>query len=239
MTCQLPPPLSDDEISAVLDGSAEEGVIQHVALCPDCAGRVADARRLEAMLFRNLSRWDCPPAQALGDYFLHLMPGDDAQRVAEHVAGCAACQAELSELGAYLAGNSERTAPASNPPVGAQQRLLPRMLLGAVLMRRPTTALRGSGDEPVIVEADGMTVYLRADTGAGRPVLLGQLAGDALADWVGALVQLWQDGALRQTTEIDQYGSFRCEGFVLRLFELHIAARGGLTLLIPQISLTE
>ncbi|MCZ2097003.1 MAG: hypothetical protein LC121_12235 [Anaerolineae bacterium] len=239
MTCQLPPPLSDDEISAVLDGTAEGGVIQHVALCPDCAGRVADARRLEAVLFRHLSRWDCPTAQTLGEYSLHLLPEDDARRVAEHVAGCAACQVELSELDAYLAGNSEHTAPAPDPSPGVRRRLLPQTLLGTVLMRRPTAALRGPGDEPVIVEADGMTVYLRADAGAGRSVLLGQLAGDALADWVGALVQLRQDGALRQTTEIDQFGSFRCEGFALRPFELQIAARGGSTLLIPQISLTE
>lgn len=239
MTCQLPPPLSDDEISAVLDGTAEEGVIQHVALCPDCAGRVADARRLEAVLFRHLSRWDCPPAQTLSEYHLRLLPEGDARRIAEHVAGCLACQAELSELSAYLINNPEGTAPAPETSPGPQRRLLPQMLLGTVLMRRPTMALRGADDEPTIVEADGMTVYLKADSGAGRAVLLGQMAGDALADWIGALVQLRQDGALRQMTEVDQFGSFRCEGFALRPFELRIAARGGLTLFIPQISLTE
>ena len=69
--------------------------------------------------------------------------------------------------------------------------------------QRPALALRGTGDEPVIVEADGLTVFLKLEPRAGEPVLLGQLAGDDLEPWIGALVQVWQDGALRSTAEVD------------------------------------
>ncbi|NLE53088.1 MAG: hypothetical protein GX613_16945 [Chloroflexi bacterium] len=242
MTCQLPPPLSDDEISAVVDGTADDDVIRHVADCPHCAARVATARQLERTLARRLSRWDCPPPLALGEYHLNLLSKQDAKAVREHIAGCPRCEAELSDLAIFLE-NGVRNGAKTSQPAEKRSRFgklrLPDMLMGTVQTQRPALALRGTGDDPVIVEAGGLTVFLKLEPRAGEPVLLGQLAGDDLEPWVGALVEVWQDGALRSTAEVDDLGSFRCETIALQPFELQILARGGATILVPEIHLAE
>jgi len=242
MTCQLPPPLTDDEISAILDGTAGEGVLQHLSLCPACAHRVNEARRLEAALSRQLTRWNCPPAQALGEYHLKLLNGAAAQRIADHVAGCLPCQEELAELAAYLGTRDAEAAPApGRGRMGGQSRLWhplqPGVLFGALQTRQPALTLRSAEAEPVVVEAKGVTLFLMLEAGAGHPALLGQLAGDDLGAWAGALVQLWQNGALRTTAEVDDFGAFRCQPLELMPFELALAARGGATLVVPQIDL--
>lgn len=242
MTCQLPPPLSDDQISAAVDGTAGDDVIRHVADCPYCAARVAAARHLESMLARRLSRWDCPPPLALGEFHLNLLNKQEAQAIREHISGCLRCQAELSDLAIFLE-NGLRNGAKIGQPAEKRSRFarlhLPDLLMGTVQAQRPALALRGTGDEPVIVEADGLTVFLKLEPRAGEPVLLGQLAGDDLEPWVGALVQVWQDGALRSTAEVDDLGSFRCEAIALQPFELQILAQGGATILVPEIHLAE
>lgn len=239
----MPPPLSDDEISAVLDGSADDDVMRHVALCPDCARRVAVARRLETALARRLNRWDCPPPQALGEFHLNLLGEREARAIREHIDGCPHCQAELRELSVFLENGLHEDSKAIAPAAGRSRRPvslgLPHILLGTLQSRRPALALRGTGEEPVIIEAGGLTLYLQVEPRAGRPVLLGQLAGDNLESWVGALVQFWQGGALRATAEVDDLGTFRCEAIALQPFELHIIAERGTTILVPEIHLTE
>ena len=243
MTCQMPPALSDDEISAVLDGTAEHHVMRHVALCPHCAARVATAQHLEHALARRLARWDCPSPLSLGEYQLNLLSRQDAQAIQKHVDGCMHCKAELAELSSFL-NNQVRNGAGAVEPARERSRLLgklrlPDLMVGTLLTQRPALALRGTGDDPVIVEAGELTIFLKLEPRAGAPVLLGQLAGDDLEPWTGALVQVWQDGALRSTGEVDDLGGFRCEAIALEPFELHIRAPHGAAILVPEIQLTD
>lgn len=239
----MPPPLSDDEISAVLDGTAGDDVMRHVALCADCARRVALARHLESVLAQRLNRWDCPPPLALGEYHLNLLSEHEARAIRKHIEGCPRCQAELRELSVFLENglreDSKAVEPAAKRPRRPMRLGLPQILSGTVLTNHPALALRGTGEEPVIIETDGLTLYLKLEPRAGQPVLLGQIAGDSFESWVGALVQFWQEDALRATAEVDDLGTFRCEAIALQPFELIITAPHGATILVPEIYLTE
>ena len=84
----------------------------------------------------------------------------------------------------------------------------PDLLMGTVQMQRPALALRGTGDEPVIVEAGGLTVFLKLEPRAGEPVCSASLQATASSPdrrW-------FRSGktALRSTAEVDDLGSFRC-----------------------------
>lgn len=46
---------------------------------------------------------------------------------------------------------------------------LPQILVGKPLSRRPALALRGTGEEPVIIEAGSLTVSLKLEPRAGQP----------------------------------------------------------------------
>lgn len=243
MTCQSPPPLSDDEISAALAGTAEDEVFRHIAACPYCARRVEAARRIEAALSGRLFRWDCPDARMLGEYHLKLLSEGDARWVGEHVAACESCQAELADLAAFLERTESEPAPQAPHNTHSARSLVhlltSRAILGRVLPPQLQPALRGGSENPIVVEAGGITLFLKVEPGAGRPALLGQLAGSDLGVWHGALIQLWQDGTLRATAEVSDLGTFHCEGFLLQPFELYIAAPGGPSIVVPEIRLDE
>src|SRR6059058_694021 len=98
MPCSFPPPLTDDQFTAALDGEVSLPVQQHLAMCPGCAARLTQARQVEQMLKSKLRRWDCPTSQQIGHYHLGLTSQTEARSIAEHLSQCVACQAELSEL---------------------------------------------------------------------------------------------------------------------------------------------
>src|SRR5262245_19268329 len=102
MQCSSPPPLTDNQITAALDGEADPAALAHLAQCPSCSARLADARRFERRAQRRLYRWDCPSSQLLGDYHLGLVTPGDERTVRRHLAQCARCAEELEELRRFL-----------------------------------------------------------------------------------------------------------------------------------------
>src|SRR5438128_6726342 len=103
MKCNHPPPLTPDQLSDAIDGSADEAVRAHLADCPSCAARLADARLAEERLRARLFRWDCPTSQQLGDYEQGRLAAPEAATVASHVEQCVRCTQELAELRAFMA----------------------------------------------------------------------------------------------------------------------------------------
>src|SRR5689334_6461597 len=101
MQCSEPPALTDDQISAALDGASEPGVRDHLARCTSCARRLQQAQQIEQGLHRRLLRWDCPAPLELADYQLRRASPDEARAIELHLAGCARCRDELAELGAF------------------------------------------------------------------------------------------------------------------------------------------
>src|SRR5258708_4542984 len=211
MLCAFSNPLSEDDIDATLDGVASDSVREHLAKCPFCAQQVAEARKVEQMLMERLYRWRCPPSKSLGDYHVGLVNADEGEGIAEHVRGCAACQAELDELRAFLDVETVQPVKATLASLKPEPQ---RMRLGEIIARllpqQLSPAIRGADSGPQMAEADGLTIFIELQVGERGLALLGQLAAQEPEVWTSSLVELRQAGVLQATTELDDLGSFRC-----------------------------
>ncbi|MBX5448655.1 anti-sigma factor family protein [Thermogemmatispora sp.] len=108
MECRQRGAISDEEMLAYLAGEqVRPAVLEHLATCPTCATRVESYRRLELTLLQSLYRWDCPPAQVLGEYYLGLLNKEVAVAVRFHLATCQHCTAELAILSHFLTAETQ------------------------------------------------------------------------------------------------------------------------------------
>lgn len=246
MWCSFPPPLTDDQLTAALDGDADTVVQQHLDQCPSCAARLAQAQQAEYSIKHQLqglqlSRRDCPPAQRLGEYHLALVGQSEERTIARHVEQCAYCQAELEELRVFLS-------PAPQPAVQPAPQPRPRRRLGELIAQllppteartRPAFALRGGATTgPLIAEVEGITIVLDVQPSPdGRVIVLGQLVADDLDSWIGALVELRQDGTLLLTTTVDDLCSFSCERVPPGQTSLRITSEHGRSLVLEDVAL--
>src|SRR5690348_15054930 len=74
MECSKQGAIRDEELLAYLAGEkVRPFVVQHLAECQRCAAQLAAYQRIELTLTSKLYRWDCPPSQVLGEYYLGLL----------------------------------------------------------------------------------------------------------------------------------------------------------------------
>ncbi|MCU0494686.1 MAG: hypothetical protein MUD01_24130 [Chloroflexaceae bacterium] len=212
MECSTPPALTDDDISAALDGSAEPATLAHLARCPACAARLAHTRQAEGQLSRQLARWDCPPAQRLGDYHVGLLQSDAERTIQRHLETCALCQAELEELRLFIAEREpiQRVVPVARPAAPPRRPRL-RDLIAQIMPRGPAMALRGADDTTIEARADGLTIFLDVQPAPNKQLLVNGtlIADDDQERWEGALVELRQSNHLVASASLDELGSFQ------------------------------
>jgi hypothetical protein len=69
------------------------------------------------------------------------------------------------------------------------------------------------GDRPYLLrfEAEGFTLLVDIEAGAGRYTLMGQIIAADLAEWRGAMVECRQDKQVVSTAFVNEVGIFRCE----------------------------
>ncbi len=103
MTCVSPPQPAEGDLLAYLDGEADDQVIAHLERCPHCRERARCLAHLQDRLMAQLYRFDCPSPEALGEYYLGVLSGDEAATVAWHLAECPRCAGEMAQLEGYLA----------------------------------------------------------------------------------------------------------------------------------------
>lgn len=225
MDCSAPPPLSDDQISAAIDGAAEPGVLAHLAACASCAARLAEAHAMEDRLHARLYRWDCPPPEQLAALERGRLPAGERQVLAEHVASCSSCARELADLRAFLVAAEPplavQPAPTTAARTSARRFALP-------IPRQPGLALRGAGAGPLMAEADGVTLFVDSQPAGTQGLALQcQLIADDSAAWAGAVAELRQAGALVASAFVDDLGSFELAGVPPGSSELRITPAGG------------
>jgi anti-sigma factor RsiW len=242
MECNLPPPITEDQISAALDGLADPTVQNHLAQCPNCAVRIEQAQAFEGALKLTLNRWDCPPAQRLGEYVLALITNPTEERsIIRHLEQCARCKTEVAELGVFLDADTasiKQPAQTSARAESAWGQSFGR-ILARIIPRSPALALRGAATGPIMAEADGTTVVLDVQTVAeGQVTILGQVVAADQDLWTGALVELRQSGTLQATTTADDLGSFSCGPFAAGSIQLAITPPVGQTVVLPQIDVS-
>jgi hypothetical protein len=237
MKCRFPPPLTDDQISAALDGEANQSIRDHLMRCEDCAARLAQSRQIEQMLRSGLARWDCPTPQHLGDYHLGLVSQADSRAIARHLDSCARCSDEIEELRVFLTADTPARPPAQIRPMRPR---LPRPseLIARLLPPAPALAFRGATPEPIKAEADGVAIFLDVQPAAEEYAMLtGQVVADDLDRWVGALVELRQADVLYATATLDDLGSFSCGPIPIGSSDLRITPQRGRPLVVPAIQL--
>lgn len=236
MECSIPPPLTDDQITAALDGAAEPTVQQHLDNCPNCVALLVQARQREHALQSQLQRWDCPPAQQLADYHWGFAVPAGARVIARHLDVCARCRAEVEELRVFLV--DERVPQAQPVPPARPTRPFGDAIIAHLLPRAPALALRGTAAEPLIAEAQGTIIVLDAQpTPEGSVLLIGQVVADEQERWNGALVEVRQNNALQTTARLDNWGGWQCGPLHPRPTEIRITPQQGVALVLPDLAL--
>lgn len=96
--------------------------------------------------------------------------------------------------------------------------------------------MRSTASGPVIAEAEGTTIMLDLQPSAdGSVLVLGQLIGDDVEHWTGALVELRQAETLLRTTVVDDLSSFSLERVPPGQTSLRITDEHGRTLLLDDV----
>jgi anti-sigma factor RsiW len=246
MTCSVPPELTDEQIDAILAGTAPPEVLAHLDECPACAQQVAAAYQVDSLLNDQLAFWGCPSPQTLGNYHLQHLPAAEAAQIAEHLTTCLACQAELAALDQFMNAPTtfqgrQRLTP--DPPETAARTPAMRLrqwlaqLVPPSAMSQPA-ALRGALGGPLMAEVEGRTIFLEVEpVGDDQLRLRGQLAASDLADWSGALVEVRQGGELQATGHMDDLGAFLCRPLKPGPTLLRITTPQGLAIVVPELDL--
>jgi hypothetical protein len=100
--CRFPPPISDDQLEAFIDGSHTPDVQRHLAGCPFCSSRLHEIRGFELTLRRSLYRWTCPELEELTNYEFGLLLPEQVAALVAHLEECAPCREELEGLRKFL-----------------------------------------------------------------------------------------------------------------------------------------
>jgi len=245
MPCRFPPPLSPDQLTAALDGTAESQVYHHLDRCSSCSARLEHARRLEHMLKTQIpkrQRSDCPSPQRLGDYHLGLLSPGHAQAIRQHLTTCPYCSTELAELREFMAADPPPPPPARRPWTPPAVLRPPQWTpLRARIVQRPSAlALRNVAAPSIVAEAAGTTITLDIDPhGTGQFTMFGQVMAEADDPWLGALVEVRQEGVLRAIAPVGDLGTFQCGPLHPAMTEVRITAENGHSIVLPDVPLGE
>ncbi|MEM8531610.1 MAG: hypothetical protein AAGF95_12255 [Chloroflexota bacterium] len=227
--------LTDDQISSILDGEADPELLERVAQSPEAAARVEQARNMEYQLRTSLYRWDCLTSQQLRDYHMRFTDHDETRKIGAHLTECVLCKKELIELETFL--EQGKPAPAPKKP----QRLI--NWLKAIVLQPialdTASAMRGEPGTSQVFEANGIPVVVDTrPAGDDQVEVIGQVAADDVDPWVGALVELRQQGAVIKVTTVDEIGGFSCAPVPVNKTELCITPQSQTPILISEIDLT-
>jgi anti-sigma factor RsiW len=230
--------LTEDQISAALDGMIDDGTRQHLEDCAACQALLAEAGQRENTLMDILFRHDCPSPDSLRDFAMTLLGDLENAAVLSHLQDCALCRAELAEMRAFV--NSDELALEEAPQaVSAKDSTDIFTQLGDLLLRgstgRALPALRGEDQDLITFETEGFTMLIEIVQEAGAYAVMGQIIAANLSDWIGALVECRQEKQVRATAFVSEAGIFRCAPSVTGPINLRIIPESGRPIFVQDI----
>lgn len=238
MQCRTGAPLSDEQLSAAADQTADASVMEHLHTCSICATRLRTLDHFDRRLAEQLARWDCPPPQQLADYHWGFVSHADARHIARHLEVCVRCTDEVETLRVFVDDDSPRTTTGTPTVAAPPSRSRLRELVAVFVPISRALAIRGNARAPMIAEVDDMMIVIDVQpAGSDRVELLGQVATDDLDRWVGALVEVRQQSMLQATGEVDDMASFHCGSLPAGTSELRITAPDGMSVVLPEVEL--
>jgi anti-sigma factor RsiW len=169
-------PSDEQLIGFALDGEAlPEDAQEHLAHCTVCQQRIAHYQKSYTSLATHLYRSQCPPGMDLSLYAMDLLSPKERKRIANHVADCPLCSAEIEETYSFM--QSWPAAVAVHSP--ARLPLVRRIFATLVPQPQMQFALRNDAQEQPWPrhyqgEAVGLSLHL-SRTSRDELVLLGIL----------------------------------------------------------------
>jgi hypothetical protein len=178
---------------------------------------------IEKRLAAQLYRVTCPTTTELGDYHLHLMTGSQKDAVQHHVKSCPHCQAELSQLQAYLTDLAPDVEHNLSERIQIWiARLIPAGTMGGGALQ-PALALRGQDTGPLMYEAGDAQLTLEVQDDpqkTGARTILGLLIG---VEPIETAAHLWQDAQKVAEVPVDEFGNFVIVGLATGAYELIVS----------------
>jgi len=237
MNCSVPPPLSDEQIEELLDGSTDPTLIDHIANCVSCAVRLKQAKTFETHLKARLYRWDCPTSDILADYDMNLLSESEHKRIAKHVETCPHCQSEIRDLRNFL---NDDSLPEIQTRAVMQPRKSPMRSIAKISKQAPATALRGKTAGPIMAQTDsGIMLFLEIHSEATQTILVGQIVSEGEQNWEGALVKVFQVQQIQSIAKVGDMGDFRCKIADTSPIMLEISTENQQTIIVENLVFDE
>ncbi|MBA3873912.1 MAG: hypothetical protein H0X30_32675 [Anaerolineae bacterium] len=234
MECIISQPLSDEALSLALDGLANQETQEHLLQCPACNARLTNMKRLDFVLQQRLRRFDCPSPQELADYQTGLLDADPTTVVKQHLADCPRCQNDLAMLKQFLNLSSDEDAVSDKIiPTGIPHNIMRanRVAVSGNL------ALKGLDNETSHdMQAGSVRIFLESRASSQGIQLSGQVIDNEI-NWVGAVVEAWQEGTPRHISILDDMCEFTFEFDNKTPVTLYITAAIGKNFAIEEISI--
>lgn len=239
MNCYLNKPLSEDDISRILDGIADKSLITHVEQCAACHNRVEAARQTETFLGRYLNRFDCPNPMQLGDYHTGRLDAQTHASIAGHIESCSFCQQELDTLTAFLSLDEDA------PPAAELTNIIhlaPNYFQMHAEMNAPLRQARGSSKKQLRAQADDLTILIdiqQTPEGLALECMLMLTDEQQLGNWIGSLVEVRTAEELVTASYIEGDGAFRCNPVPSAVLDMRITTPGGDSIVVSDIDVRD
>lgn len=215
-TCRMPPELSEDELSALIDGEADARLQDHIKQCPYCAGRLAQAQQLESGLRMALHRHDCPTSFELAQYQMDMLDApEETARIEAHLKTCVRCREDLRDWKAFVESeDSEMFDLAEDQPdniIEMPRKASKRVVLIPDIKSLPQRAVRGSVQiNRIIATAGETTIRLAFEPQSAREHKLTVQLSSKSVDWREGMVTIRQNAQVIAVVEINAYLSASC-----------------------------
>ncbi len=213
MECTSPPALDTRQLSAYVDGIADQQVIAHLARCPYCRAQARQLAAWQNRLTTRLYRLTCPTSEELGEYQLGLLQPDRVTAIQQHLRECPHCTREVLQLVDYL----RDLAPTIEfTPLERVKVLIAKLVSGGAGDRQPgrpvfapvMAGVRGEAEGPSIFQVDDVQIAIEIQDDAeqaGAKIVLGLVTG---LDSTGLNVILRHADQLVAATSVDRSGNF-------------------------------